>query len=147
MSGDGRFGVNTSFFYPPEGEEFLLEAAGWWREAMGWKLWPVAQKRGRLARGAWLRMRVDVGRQVANVYLGGAPEPAFTIYDLPRSHGGIRLMTYAGSACFRNLRVVELAPRRRSPCWTIPGEPCGRMASSAAGRTRSRWNPDTATCR
>jgi len=73
-----------------------------------WKLGPLSQRTTPAAAGEWLRLRLDAGETVANLYAGDVPEPVFTIYDLPFASGGIRLWRYYASAYLRNLRVTAL---------------------------------------
>jgi hypothetical protein len=81
-----------------------------------WKLWPVSQRSVPFPKGQWIRLRIDAGDAVANVYVNDGPEPLYTIYDLPSSAGGVRFWaSYGGSGYYRRLRVVPLPPGSVKP--------------------------------
>ncbi len=105
---DGLRGCNLHFFILPEGGPEKLQAAGLWGQAAAWKLWPVSQATVFIARDRWLKLRLEAGGTVANVYADDRPEPVYTMYDLPYARGGVRLWAYAGASHFRNLRVTAL---------------------------------------
>lgn len=107
VADDGASACNLTLFRG-EDNRLTFELAGLWGAACSWKLYPMGQQRPAHAAGAWVRLQVDVGDGVANVYVDGAELPAASFRDLPRSRGGVRLMTYYGSALFRNLRVTSL---------------------------------------
>lgn len=100
---------NIHFEAFPESGERLFEGCGRYDDGnTSWKLGPLSQRRAPAPPGEWIKLRLDAGEAVANLYVGGDPEPVFTVYDLPFSRGGIRLWRYYGSALFRNLRVTAL---------------------------------------
>ncbi len=106
--------------------KLALELSGLWGASSAWKLWPVGQKLLPHPEG-WVRLRMDVGPEGMNVFLGDSPEAAATYRDLPFRSGGIRLATYHGSALFRNLRVTRLAagdvvPQLEDPWKAARGE-------------------------
>jgi hypothetical protein len=107
---DGREGCEVTVIHVPE-NQIVFEIAGIWDGAYGWKLWPVGQRRIPHEDRRWVHVRLDVGATSANLYIDGSQEPAASFHDLPFAHGGVRLATYAGSALFRNLRIVEIAER------------------------------------
>jgi hypothetical protein len=104
---DGRGGNAVTLFQSSDGK-LDFEAVGLWSEAGAWKLWPVGQRQVLSPAGQWVRVRLDVGTDLANLYINGDPKPAATFYDFAFTRGGIRLATYKGSALFRNLRVTAL---------------------------------------
>jgi hypothetical protein len=74
-----------------------------------WKLWPVSQRQIPFPNGQWIRLRIDAGEEVANVYVNDDAKPVFTIYDLPSSAGGVRFWSsFGGSGYYRRLRIVTL---------------------------------------
>ncbi|MBW1688976.1 MAG: hypothetical protein JRS35_28455 [Deltaproteobacteria bacterium] len=100
---------NVHFPAFPEGGKRVFEGCGRYDDAnTSWKLGPLSQRTAPGAAGEWLRLRLDAGETVANLYAGDVPEPVFTIYDLPFASGGIRLWRYYASAYLRNLRVTAL---------------------------------------
>ncbi len=104
---DGRSGISLTMLDVPE-DRLAFELSGLWELASAWKLWPVGQKLPPHTKGTWVRLRLDIGQDVANVYVGDSPDPVATFHDLPFPRGGLRLAAYGGSALFRNLRVLEL---------------------------------------
>jgi hypothetical protein len=100
---------NLHFQAFPEGGERLFEGCARYDDGnTSWKLGPLSQKAAPAVPGEWIRLRLDAGETVANLYVDGAPEPVFTVFDLPFSRGGVRLWRYYASALFRNLRVTAL---------------------------------------
>ena len=100
---------NVHFFAFPEEDERHFEGCGRYDDAnTSWKLGPLSQRRAPVTKGEWIRLRLDAGETVANLYVGDDPAPLFTIYDLPFATGGVRLWRYYASAYFRNLRVTAL---------------------------------------
>lgn len=100
---------NLHFPASPEGERRIFEGCGRWGDAnTSWKLGPLSQRTAVARPGEWMRLRLDVGGAIANLFVDDATEPVFTVYDLPFDRGGIRLWRYRASAFFRNLRVTEL---------------------------------------
>lgn len=100
---------NLHFGVPTEDAGRLFEGCGRWDDSnTSWKLGPLSQRKAPVPEDGWLRLRLDAGETVANLYQGDDPEPVFTIYDLPFASGGIRLWRYYASAYFRNLRVTAL---------------------------------------
>jgi CubicO group peptidase (beta-lactamase class C family) len=84
-----------------------------------WKLWPVSQREIAFPKGQWIRLRIDAGETVANVYVNDDPDPTCTIFDLPSTAGGIRFWaSWGGSGYYRNLRVTQLAPQDVKPLLT-----------------------------
>jgi hypothetical protein len=107
--GDQSGCCNVHFFASPEEDERYFEGCARYDDAnTSWKLGPLSQRKAPVRSGEWMKLRLDAGETVANLYVDGTPEPVFTIYDLPFSSGGIRLWRYYASACFRNLRVTAL---------------------------------------
>ena len=101
---------NLHFPAFPEDGKRLFEGCGRYDDGnTSWKLGPLSQRATTAVRGEWLRLRLDAGETVANLWVGDDPEPVFTIYDLPFVCGGIRLWRYYASAFFRNLRVTALS--------------------------------------
>jgi hypothetical protein len=108
VRGDGSECCNVHFPAFPEGDERHFEGCVRHDDSnTSWKLQPLSQRKAPVARGEWIRLRLDAGESVANLYVH-SDEPVFTIYDLPFSSGGIRLWRYYASAYFRNLRVTAL---------------------------------------
>ena len=107
VSADGSTANNLTLIRT-EDDRLAFELAGIWGEACSWKLYPIGQNRPPHRPGDWVRLRVDFGDGIANVYVDGSAEPVASFRDLPRARGGVRLMTYFGSALFRNLRVTAL---------------------------------------
>ncbi len=100
---------NVHFLAFPEEDERHFEGCGRYDDTnTSWKLGPLSQRRALVSRGEWIKLRLDVGETVANLYVGDDPAPFFTIYDLPFATGGVRLWRYYASAYFRNLRVTAL---------------------------------------
>ena len=132
VQNDGASGCNVTMFHLPEGE-LVFELAGLWGEAYAWKPWPIGQRRVPHRAGDWVRLRLDIGPTSMNMYINGAAEPAASFRDLPFSRGGVRLMTYAGSALFRNLKITEIAAREAAPVLTDP------WAEARAGQTITSW--------
>lgn len=107
---DGVSGCNVHFSATDEDLQERLQAAGMWGHSnVSWKLWPFSQRQGKFIKGQWIKLRLDIGETVANVYVNDDPNAVSTVFDLPFSSGGIRFWEYRGSACFRNLRVTSLA--------------------------------------
>jgi hypothetical protein len=93
----------------PAGGKRIFEGCGRWDDVnTSWKLGPMSQRTAPARPGAWLRLRLDAGEAIANLYQDDDPEPVFTAYDLPFDRGGVRLWRYHASAYFRNLRVTAL---------------------------------------
>jgi hypothetical protein len=107
VSADGSSANNLTLIHT-EDNRLAFELAGIWGEACSWKLYPIGQQRPPHRPGDWVRLRVDFGNGIANVYVDGAAEPVASFRDLPRTRGGVRLMAYFGYALFRNLRVSVL---------------------------------------
>ena len=120
VSDDGAFGYNINFHAPDKNSEIVLEGSGLWGNSLAFKLWPVSQRTWRLASGEWISMRIDVSGTIANVYLDGATEPASTFHDLPFASGGVRMVCYAGSGYFRNLRITRLEDNQVQPVLADP---------------------------
>jgi len=109
VQGDGSGCCNVHFPAFPEGGDMVFEGCGRYGDAnTSWKLGPLSQRRAPVTRGEWIKLRLDAGETVANLYVGDDPAPFFTIYDLPFASGGVRLWRYYASAYFRNLRVTAL---------------------------------------
>ena len=126
VSADGLSTNNLTLLHT-EDDRLAFELAGIWGEACSWKLYPIGQDRPAHRPGDWVRLRVDFGDGLANVYVDGSAEPVASFSDLPRTRGGVRLMTYFGSALFRNLRVTALPahavrPRLDDP-WALARNP------------------------
>jgi hypothetical protein len=118
-SGDGC--CNLEFYSTRERDEVVFEAAArWWRENLGWKLFPFAQRQVHMPKGVWAKVRVDIGDTFANVFVNGAPEPCYTVRHLPFSRGGVRFWHYYGSAYFRNLCATALSPGEVRPLLADP---------------------------
>jgi len=112
---------NLQFYSASDRDEVVFESsARWWADDLGWKLYPMAQRTVRMPKGKWARVRVDVGGDLANVYVDGAAEPCYTVRYLPFLRGGIRLWNYVGSAFFRDLRVTALGPDEVRPVLADP---------------------------
>jgi hypothetical protein len=105
--------------YPLEDGTLAFELSGIWGAASAWKLWPVGQKMPERPKG-WVRLRVDVGIDVANVFVGEPGEVVATFRDLPFRSGGVRLASYYGSALFRDLRITRLEPSAVVPLLEDP---------------------------
>ncbi|MEW6236037.1 MAG: hypothetical protein AB1656_11670, partial [Candidatus Omnitrophota bacterium] len=110
VSNDGEHGCNFEFYIPKSGDQIAFEHTGRWGKNAVWKLWPFSPPQKIFAKEKWIPLRLDAGETIANLYANGDPNPAYTIYDLPFSKGGVRFWEYYGSAYFRNLRVTKLAP-------------------------------------
>ncbi len=104
---DGLAACGVTLLEIPD-DRIAFEMLGLSGVAGAFKLWPVGQRFAPHLKGEWVRLRLDVGPDVVNVYAGADPQAMATFYDLPRGRGGVRLATYAGSAYFRNLRVTAL---------------------------------------
>jgi hypothetical protein len=112
---------NLQFYSASDRDEVIFESsARWWPDDLGWKLYPMAQRTVRMPKGKWARVRVDVGGDLANVFVGGDAEPCYTVRYLPFSRGGIRLWNYVGSAFLRDLRVTALGPGDVRPVLADP---------------------------
>lgn len=112
---------NLQFYSASDRDEVMFESsARWWHDDLGWKLYPMAQRPVRMPKVQWARVRVDVGGDFANVYVGDGAEPCYTVRYLPFSRGGIRLWNYVGSAFFRDLRVTALVPQEVRPILADP---------------------------
>jgi hypothetical protein len=107
VADDGASACNLTLFRG-EDDRLTFELAGLWGPACSWKLYPMGQQRPAYVPGTWVKLRVDVGGGVANIHVDGSADPVASFRDLPRERGGVRLMTYYGSALFRNLRVTAL---------------------------------------
>jgi hypothetical protein len=106
---DGSGCCNLHFQSSPPIDERLFEGCGRWDDVnTSWKLGPLSQRTAPVRPDEWIRLRLDVGNTVANLFVNGDSEPVFTIYDLPFNCGGIRLWRYYASAFFRDLRVTAL---------------------------------------
>jgi hypothetical protein len=109
VQGDESGCCNIHFPAFPDGDETAFEGCGRYDDTnTSWKLGPFSQRVAPVTAGEWRKLRLDAGETVANLYVDGASEPVFTVYDLPFSSGGIRLWRYYASAYFRNLRVIAL---------------------------------------
>ncbi len=109
VQNDG-LGAYNVHFSPDEKMKENLQGMGIWGQCNGaWKLWPVSQRRPHFPKGQWFKLRLDVGKTIANVYVNNESEPVYTIYDLPFSRGGFRFWAYYNSAYFRNLRITSLS--------------------------------------
>jgi hypothetical protein len=109
VQGDASSCCNVHFPAFPEAGERAFEGCGRHDDAnTSWKLGPLSQRRAPATAGEWIKLRLDAGETVANLYVGDDPAPLFTIYDLPFASGGVRLWRYYASAYFRNLRVTAL---------------------------------------
>lgn len=89
-------------------QEIFQSAVRWNNANTSWKLEPSSQRRPEFKKGEWIKLRLDVGENVANVYVNNDSIPVQTIYDLPFVNGGIRFFSYGGSAFIRNLVVTFL---------------------------------------
>jgi hypothetical protein len=108
VQSDGT-GCNVHFFAFPEESERHFEGCVRHDDSnTSWKLGPLSQRRAPVVRGEWMKLKLDAGETVANLYVDDSGEPVFTIYDLPLPSGGIRLWRYYASAYFRNLRITAL---------------------------------------
>ena len=100
---------NVHFSAFPEEDERHFEGCGRYDDAnTSWKLGPLSQRRAPVIKDEWIKLRLDAGETIANLYVGDDPAPLFTIYDLPFASGGVRLWRYYASAYYRNLRVTAL---------------------------------------
>ncbi len=105
---DGSGCCNLHFPALPEGGDRRFEGCGRYDDAnTSWKLGPLSQRTAPVVPGGWMKLRLDAGGTVANLYVDDGPDPVFTIYDLPFPSGGIRLWRYHASGLFRNLRVTS----------------------------------------
>jgi len=111
----GDRGCNVECFLPKEGDQIAFEHTGRWGKNAVWKLWPFSAPQKGFAKEKWIKLRLDAGEKIANLYINDDPNPAYTIYDLPFSKGGVRFWEYYGTAYFRNLRVTKLAPSDVKP--------------------------------
>jgi hypothetical protein len=106
---DDQSGCCNLHFPASPGERRAFEGCARWNDAnTSWKLGPWSQRTVPAREGEWLRLRLDAGETVANLFVDDDPDPVFTVYDLPFDRGGIRLWRYHASALFRNLRVTAL---------------------------------------
>lgn len=129
---DGGAASSVTVLQVP-GDQLVAEAASLRGLAFSWKTQPVGQRTAPHAAGDWVRLRLDVGRSVANLYIGDTRKAAATFHDLTGGRGGVRLMTYAGSALFRNLRITELSERAVRPLLPDP------WAAARTGRVLTDW--------
>ncbi len=121
MQDDTQRGCNVSVYPVPEANAAVFEAAAWCsKTAFSWKLYPAGQRKSTVKPTCWNRLKIDVGRTVANVYLDGDPKPVYTVYDMPFRRGGVRFMAYYAPAAFRNLRVTCLAEEDVRPILEDP---------------------------
>ena len=137
---DGRAGCELTIIDVP-GDQLALEVSGIWDGASAWKLWPVGQNTIPHTPNAWVRLRIDVGRDVANVYADNATQPFATFRDLPFSRGGIRLAAYAGSAFFRHLRVSTLPAGSVEPALEDPWAPAREQGVLRSWKVTPRQEP------
>ena len=116
---DGESGFDICFFTFDSTRTYVLEAwdfRGGYDGAWAWKLWPLSQKSPLVESGKWLKLRVDVGETVANVYINDFSEPVFTVYDIPFAKGGIRFFSLSeGKAYLRNFKVTSLSEGEVKP--------------------------------
>lgn len=133
VADDGASACNLTLF-PGEDGRLAFEFSGIWGAACAWKTQPIGQRFPSHVTGSWVRLRVDVGGEVANVFVAGDAEPVASFRDLPRSRGGVRLMAYFGSALFRNLRITALAPGSVKP---VLEDPWAMARDSASGVVRA----------
>jgi len=119
VSSDGSSANNLTLIHT-EDNRLAFELAGIWGEACSWKLYPIGQQRPPHRPGEWVHLHVDFGDGIANVFVDGAAEPVASFCDLPRTRGGVRLMTYFGSALFRNFRVTALPAHAVRPLLDDP---------------------------
>ena len=126
VSADGSSANNLTLLHSGD-DRLAFELAGIWGKACSWKLYPIGQNRPAHRTGDWVRLRVDFGDGLANVYVDDSAEPVASFRDLPRTRGGVRLMTYFGSALFRNLRVTAFSAHsvhaRLDDPWAFAREP------------------------
>ena len=107
VQSDASTCCNIHFQTAAEGGARLFEGCGRFDDTnTSWKLGPLSQRKAPVPEDGWLRLRLDAGDTVANLFVGG--ESVFTIYDLPFASGGIRLWRYYGSGYYRNLRVTAI---------------------------------------
>lgn len=116
VQNDGERSCNFEFFIPKRGDMIAFEHSGRWnKNKANWKLWPFSQPFKGFSKQVWMKIRLDAGIGIANVYFKDRPVPVYTIYDLPFSNGGIRFWEFHGSAYFRNLRVSQLPGNEVKP--------------------------------
>jgi len=109
VQGDESGCCNIHFPVSPWGGVREFEGCGRYGDSnTSWKLGPLSQRTARALPGEWIRLRLDAGEAVANLFVDDFAEPVFTVYDLPFASGGIRLWRYFASGYFRNLRVTAL---------------------------------------
>jgi hypothetical protein len=73
---DGHHCNSFSFYVPDQGGDIVFESGAMWGpESMAWKHWPLSEKRFNYKKGTWLKLRLDVGDTVINIYLDGQTEP------------------------------------------------------------------------
>ena len=109
VQGDGSGCCNVHFLTFPDGDERHFEGCARYDDSnTSWKLGPISQRRAKVKKGEWIKLRLDAGEAVANLHVDDGADPVFTIYDLPFATGGVRLWRYHASAFFRNLRVTAL---------------------------------------
>ncbi|MBN2007743.1 hypothetical protein JW960_00190 [candidate division KSB1 bacterium] len=102
-------------------DERRVETTGHWSKGnLSWKLWPFAQRSFQLESDKWFKLRMDIGKTIANVYVNKDSTPVYTTYDLPFANGGIRFWQYGGSAYFRNLKVTALGQSDVQPVLPDP---------------------------
>lgn len=110
---DGESGFNVCFFTFDSTRTYILEAMdyrGGYDGACAWKLWPVSQKSPLIEKGKWLKLRIDVGETIANIYMNDFSKPVFTVYDIPFSKGGVRFFSLSeGKAYLRDFKVTSLS--------------------------------------
>ncbi len=89
-------------------ETTTMQAMGMWGNKKGsFKLYLPSQREIPVTHGQWMRLRVDVGTDIANVYHEDVC--VYTVYHLPYTCGGFRFWaSYNGSAYFRNLVITQL---------------------------------------
>lgn len=106
------------------GEKKYIEAAYVSGKSFGWKLLRWSRRKSNVLKGAWIKLRLDIGDSFVNVYVNDDITPVETFHNLPLYSGGIRLFAgHWGGACyFRNLCVTSLSNEQIKPILESPWE-------------------------
>ncbi|MBI4640122.1 MAG: hypothetical protein HY731_05480, partial [Candidatus Tectomicrobia bacterium] len=117
---DGLGACNVHFPLDGSGRNEVFQAMGIWGKSGSWKLYPESQAYALFPTGQWIRLRLDITGEFANLYAQGSSRPLLTLLELPYSSGGIQFWSYLGSGYFRNLRVTQLSPADIVPGFDSP---------------------------
>jgi hypothetical protein len=97
-----------------ESDRYFETSVHYNKANLSWKLWPFSQKSFRIRENEWLKLRMDIGPEIANVYLNGDSTPVYTTYDLPFKTGGIRFWQYGGRGLLSQSQSDRFGGRRYS---------------------------------